>query len=166
MARLQRLHETAGHLAEEAPSVLAHPEGARGLEQALIEAMMHCLGDGETYEDRAALRQHAAIMRRFHRVIEEHLDDPLYIPELCQEIGTSLRTLNTSCQEHLGMGAKRYLLLRRMNMARRALRESTPGATTVTKVATRFGFWQFGRFAGEYWALFGEPPSTTLARME
>ena len=164
MARLQHLHETAGHLAEDAPSVLAHPEAARGLEQALIEAMMHCLGDGETYEDRAALRQHAAIMRRFHRVIEEHLDDPLYIPELCQEIGTSLRTLNTSCQEHLGMGAKRYLLLRRMSMVRRALGESSLGQTTVTEAATRYGFWQFGRFAVAYRALFGEAPSATLAR--
>jgi len=59
---------------------------------------------------------------------------------------------------------KRYLLLRRMHLAQRGLRRSTPTATTVTAIATRYGFWQFGRFAGEYKALFGELPSMTLAR--
>ena len=49
-ARLQRLHAAARTLAEDASAVLEHPEAARGLEQALIEAMVCCLahqGDGE-----------------------------------------------------------------------------------------------------------------------
>ena len=164
LAHVRRLHAAAGHLAEYAPGALAHPEAARGLEQALIEAMVHCLGHGE--EERGARRHHAKIMRRFDRVIEEHLEEPLYIPELCREIGASLRTLNCCCQDHLGMGAKQYLLRRRMHMVRRALRQSAPADTTVTEVATRYGFWQLGRFAGEYKAFFGESPSDTLARVE
>jgi transcriptional regulator GlxA family with amidase domain len=68
------------------------------------------------------------------------------------------------CQEHLGMGPKRYLLLRRMHLARGALRHSAPDAASVTDVATRFGFWQLGRFAVEYQSLFGESPSATLRR--
>ena len=163
IARLQRLAKTAADLAEDAPAVLTHPDAAHGLEQALTEALMACLG-GEGHEDRAALRHHAAIMRRFHRIIEEHLDQPLFIPELCKEIGASTRTLNACCHEHLGMGAKHFLLLRRMHMVRRALRESTPSETTVTQIATRYGFWQFGRFAVEYKTLFGQAPSATLAR--
>jgi hypothetical protein len=51
-----------------------------------------------------------------------------------------------------------------MHMVRRALRESTPSETTVTQIATRYGFWQFGRFAVEYKTLFGQAPSATLAR--
>lgn len=125
---------------------------------------MGCLGGGEAREDGVAERRHAAIMRRFHRVIEEHIDEPIYVPELCREIGASARTLLACCQEHLGMGPKHYLLLRRMHLVRRALRESGRPDTTVTEIAARYGFWQFGRFAGEYKALFGEAPSATLAR--
>ena len=41
-------------------------------------------------------------------------------------------------------------------------------AATVTEIATEFGFWQFGRFAGEYRALFGEPlpPRSTARRCD
>ena len=163
LAKLRRLHKAASHLAEDAPAVLAHPEAARGLEQALIEAMMDCLGGGEVHEDNAAHGQHAVIMRRFHRAIERHLDEPLYMSDLSRQLGVSARTLQVCCQEHLGMGPKHFLLLRRMHLVRRALRESTPADTTVTEILTRYGFWHFGRFAVEYKALFGEAPSATLA---
>src|SRR5262249_6349826 len=163
LAKLRRLHEVAGNLAEDAPAILAQPEAARGLEQALIEAMWDCIG-GQVEAGRTAQRHHEAIMRRSHRVVEERLSEPLYVPELCKEVGASARTLLACCQEHLGMGPKHYLLLRRMHMVRRALIHSTTADTTVTAAATRYGFWQFGRFAVEYKALFGEAPSVTLAR--
>jgi AraC-like DNA-binding protein len=63
------------------------------------------------------------------------------------------------------MGPKRYLLPRRMHLARRALRQAAPAAASVTDIATRFGFWQLGRFAVEYQSLFGESPSATLRRL-
>jgi AraC-like DNA-binding protein len=164
MAKLQRLHAAAGQLAEDGPEFIANPEAARGLEQLLIHALVECLGTEETSEDRSALRNHARILRRFRRVVEENSDQPLYIPEVCTAIGASDRTLRVCCQEQLGMSPKRYLLLRRMHLARRALRDSAPGKTTVTEIATQYGFWQLGRFAGEYTSLFGEAPSTTLHR--
>jgi AraC-like DNA-binding protein len=162
MTRLQGLHAAAAVLAEEAPTILAHPDASRGLEQSLIEAMIKSLDNGEYQQDRTALRQHALIMRRFHQVIDQYGDQPLYLPELCAKVGAAERTLRACCQEHLGTSPKRFLLLRRMHLFRQALRESTPA--TVTEIATRFGFWQFGRLAGEYRALFGEAPSETLAR--
>jgi AraC-like DNA-binding protein len=55
-------------------------------------------------------------------------------------------------------------VLRRMRQARKNLRESDRTKTTVTEIAARWGFWNFGRFAGEYRGIFGELPSATLAR--
>ena len=164
MSRLQRLHAAAGDLAENAPEIIANPDAARGLEQALIEAMVDCLGDGKFRDNSLAQGQHAIVMRRFRRIVEEHPGEPLYIPEICNTIGVSASTLRVCCQEHLGMAPKRYLLLRRMGLARRALFEGTPDTTSVTAIGTRYGFWELGRFAVEYHSLFGEFPSATLHR--
>jgi AraC-like DNA-binding protein len=49
-----------------------------------------------------------------------------------------------------------------MHLARRALRQADPLATTVTVIATEHGFWDLGRFAAVYRKLFGELPSETL----
>jgi AraC-like DNA-binding protein len=164
MAKLQWLHATAGHLAEIAPEIVAHPEAARGLEQALIEALVGCLTTGDTVEERSAQRRHALIMRRFHQIIEEHPNEALYLPEICKMIGVSARTLQNCCQEHLATSPKQFLVARRMHMVRRDLSRATPTATTVTAIAAYYGFWEFGRFAGAYKSLFGELPSTTLRR--
>jgi hypothetical protein len=114
LTKLRRLHAAAGRLAEEAPEVIANPDAARGLEQAVIEAMAGCLGHREDRPRSSAQGQHAIIMRRFRRVVEENPEEALYIPEICKAIRVSDRTLRMVCQEHLGMGPKRYLLLRRM----------------------------------------------------
>jgi len=164
MAKLQRLHAAAGHLAEEAPEIIVNPDAARGLEQALVEAMISCLVDGEVREDGVAQRHHEIVMRRFWRVVEENPEQPLYIPEICRKIGVSESTLRMCCQEHLGMAPKRYLLLRRMALTRRALRQAEPDVTSVTAIGTRYGFWELGRFAVVYQSLFGESPSATLRR--
>jgi AraC-like DNA-binding protein len=165
MAKLQRLHAAAGHLAETAPEVIANLDAAHGLEQALIEAMVGCLSTGDTAEEHSARRRHDLIMRRFHRVIEEQSDQALYVPEICGMIGVADRTLRMCCHEQLGMSPKQFLLARRMHMVRRDLRVAAPASTTVTEVASRYGFWDFGRFAGAYRWQYDELPSATLARL-
>ena len=161
LERLGRLHAAAGHLAEEAPEIIGNPDAAHGLEQALIEAVVRCFAYRGKHKNSFAQGNHALVMRRFWRVVAESAGEPLYIPDICKAIRVPARTLRMCCQEHLGMSPKRYLLLRRMGLARRALRE---GAISVTEVAMRYGFWQLGRFAVEYQALFGEAPSATLRK--
>jgi len=163
MSRLLNLHETAGHLALTTPDILAHPEVARAVEQELLGTMIACLTAGTALQtDR--LGGHLPVMRRFERILEAKEGCPLYVTEVCAEIGVSDRTLRQHCQEHLGMSPHRYLWLRRMHLARRALTQANPTARTVTEIATSNGFGELGRFAVAYRKLFGEPPSATLRR--
>src|SRR5262249_38677047 len=89
-------------------------------------------------------------------------DSPFYLTDICGVIGASARTLRQHCLEYIGMSPQRYLWLRRMNLARRALSLAHPKLATVTEIATHHGFWGLGRFAVAYRTLFGEPPSATL----
>jgi AraC-like DNA-binding protein len=162
MTRLQKIHAMAGELAEHAPDVIAVPEAARGLEQALLDATARCLiaRDGEGTQT----RRHHEIMKRFYAVLEAHPESVLHTLDLCKATGVSNRTLTTCCNETLGMSPSRFLKLRQMHLVRRALRRADPLTTTVTVIATDHGFWDMGRFANAYRNLFGELPSAALRR--
>ncbi len=84
--------------------------------------------------------------------------------DLCAAVGASYWTLRDCCLEYLGMSPKRYLWMRRMNLARRALWRADPEKATVTEIATNYGFWELGRFSVAYRSLFGESPSIALRR--
>lgn len=164
MAQLLALHAHAGQLAKSAPEILARPQVARALEQSLVRAMIMCLTEGTAVEMSAGGQHHAAVIARFEELLAANHEQPLYLAEICAATGVSERTLRVCCQQHLGMGPVRYLWLRRMHLARRALRLADPAAATVTGIATEYGFWELGRFAVEYRTLFGEPPSASLRR--
>jgi AraC-like DNA-binding protein len=164
MARLRRLHGQACRLAETRPKVLAHPEVARALEQGLIHALVTCLA-AKPRDDGAARRHHKRIMVRFEQVLADHPNRQLHLPELCALIGVSERTLRSCCTEFLGVSPTRYMLLRRLQAARIALRDADPATANVAEIAAGCGFTELGRFAGDYRSAFGEAPSTTLRRL-
>jgi AraC-like DNA-binding protein len=163
-SRLLQLHEAAGHLAKTAPDILAKPEVARAIEEALVEAMILCLTEAHSDNVRKVHRHRATVMRRLEEVMTSTPDRPLYMPQLCATVGASYTALRDCCQEYLGMSPKRYLWLRRMHLARRVLKSGDADKTTVTEIATDYGFWELGRFAVAYRSLFGEPPSAALRR--
>jgi AraC-like DNA-binding protein len=164
MSRLLRLHAAAGHLAETVPDVLAHPEVARALEHELVRTMVHCLTDRETVVIEARGFQRISVMKHFEQLLEANPGSPLYVGDICAAIGVPERTLRSYCMEHLGMSPHRYLWLRRMTLVRHALFAADPAKSSVTEIATDFGFWELGRFSVQYRKMFHESPSMTLRR--
>jgi len=164
LSRLLQLHGATRHLARTAPDILAKPEVARAIEEALVEAMVLSLAGDHSEEVRNAREHRATVMRRLEDTLKAKSDEPLYMAELCAAVGATYWTVRDCCLEYLGLSPKRYLCLRRMNLARRALRRANPEHTTVTEIATNYGFWELGRFSVAYRSLFGELPSATLRR--
>ncbi len=156
LARLRLLHASAEHLGETPDTY------AVWLERALIETMGELAGSDSGRTDTMARQHHQMIIRRFMDVLESQPAGPFYMQEISDAIGVSSRTLRMACQTQLGVSPTQYLLLRRMGLARRALRNAEPGVTRVTDVATQFGFLELGRFAVKYRQIFGETPSSTL----
>jgi AraC-like DNA-binding protein len=162
MANLLRLHSEAESLARNAPAILNHPESARSLEHALIQALMACIAAPDLPKERPARHRHHAIMTRFRAALQESDNQAVYLPELRMATGTSARTLTACCQEYLGMSPKRFLTLRRLHLAHHVLHKSDSANMTVTEIATKFGFWELGCFAIQYKSVFSESPSATL----
>jgi AraC-like DNA-binding protein len=162
VSRLLNLHEAAEKVADAAADILSLSEPARALEHALMHAMIMCMTEGSPVEVRSGARQHLAILARFEDFVRANDNRPLYLTEICAAVGASGRVLRMCCQEHLGMGPVRYLWLRRMHLARRALKEADPRTATVARIAMDYGFWELGRFAVRYRELFGESPSASI----
>jgi AraC-like DNA-binding protein len=159
---LARLHAAAIRVTQARPGAAPGAEAVRGLEQELTEALIECLSGSTADPDSAAERRHRELMAGFAAAMRTRGEGKPSVPEIARSLGVSERTLRACCKAHLNMGPSRYLLARRMQLARRALRHADPSETTVARVAKRYGFVELGRFAASYRALFGELPSATL----
>ena len=121
--------------------------------------MQHITSSSRTARARIPAPQ---IIRRLDAFLGDHLDEPIHLAQLCVATGVSERSLRNACHAVCGTSPKRYLTRRRLEAVRHALSEARPGKDTVTRIATDYGFFELGRFAGIYTSLFGERPSDTL----
>jgi transcriptional regulator GlxA family with amidase domain len=144
--------------------LIANPEVARALEQELLHALVNCLTAEDASGNLKTRQHHADIMVRFEDALTAHRGPQPNMPALCQAVGVPERTLRVCCTEFLGMSPTRYLLLRRLNMARSALRRADPTTASVAEIARTHQFLEPGRFAVTYRTIFGEMPSSTLRR--
>jgi AraC-like DNA-binding protein len=163
-SRLLRLHSNACRLAETRHELIANPEVVRSLEQELLHALVNCLTADDAEDHPETRRHHAEIMVRFEDALAAHIDRHLNMSALCAAIGVPERTLRMCCNEFMGISPSRYFLLRRLNMARSALRRADPETASVKEIARNHQFVEPGRFSVAYRNVFGEMPSSTLRR--
>jgi len=162
LRQLRHLHQAAVRTAEARSGVLADSEAAHGLEQQMIHALVESLSIKPVNEDTETARRHRGILARFEDLLEA--EPPPSVTALGAALGVSPRTLRECCKKNLGLDPSRYRRLRGMQRARRTLRQENPDTASVLAVARRCGFRDPGRFAVNYRALYGEPPSATLQR--
>jgi len=163
-ARLLRLHKEACRVAEANDGSCGRQAAASASEQELARALFDCLAADRGERNSKKRQRYANIMVRFEEVLAAHAGRQLSISELSSAIDVPERTMRVCCTEFLGVSPTRYLLLRRMNMVRSALRHADPTNASVAEIARSHQFSELGRFAVVYRRIFGEMPSTTLSR--
>ena len=146
------------------PQALHHPNALRCMEQDLLAAFRRslmvplpaprCVG--------RAVRQ-----RGLQRAIEYlRAMDPgsVTVADLCTAACVTERTLQYAFRENFGLSPLGFLHLRRYHATQRDLLAGDGESASVNEIAQRNGFYEMGRFAVRYKALFGESPSATLNR--
>jgi transcriptional regulator GlxA family with amidase domain len=102
------------------------------------------------------------MVKRAETFLFAHIDQSVPIASLCEAVGISGRNLRHAFREVHGMSPKRWAVRARLDVVRRALCQREAAGASVTAIATEHGFFELGRFAGTYKAVFGETPSATL----
>lgn len=158
-----RVREALRHVRRLAGSRRSTDHGARltgVMEGTLLVSLLQAFSEGHT-ERVAAHSVRARAARRATEFIEHAGRTPLLVSQVCEAAGVSWRTLDYAFKERYGVSPKVFMKSRRLNAARRTLREAKP-ETTVRSAAIRWGFWHMSQFARDYRKLFGELPSETL----
>jgi AraC-like DNA-binding protein len=163
MDRLRRIVDLTMSVCDGMPELLEYEEARRGMAQSIYAALAQAVDSARPDRRRSTIMaSYAQIIRRAEEVIRQRVDEPLHIVDLCAATQVSERTLRTAFYDLYRTSPTRYLQIRRLHQVRRALRQADPARSTVTAVAGQYGFWELGRFAGHYKAMFGETPSQTL----
>ena len=158
----QRAHKLSQLLTAIAnrPAIARTGHAVSSLEAGIFDVILDIIPSAEKIE---ALHYRARVAREVLSILHESIDRTLTITDLCERTGAKERTLFLSCVEAFGRPPARLLTELRLSGAHRALVNPRDG-TSVTQVATAFGFTHFGRFANAYARQFGELPSATLAK--
>ena len=108
------------------------------------------------------VRSRLSMVCRAEDFVRHHGGEKVTVSRLSSVVGVSERSLRNAFHDVYTTGPKRYLRIWQLHRVRQALRSAANAGRTVTEVATFHGFFELGRFAGDYKALFGEGPAQTL----
>jgi AraC family ethanolamine operon transcriptional activator len=152
-ARQQCLHTLSSLLQD-----TGHHTTEETTRDTALEALLPLIDTGVvSHAVRGSFSRRQRIVAKARDYLLAHHDQPITVPDLCQQLFVSRRTLQYCFEDVLDMTPVQYLRILRLNGARRDLRR-TP-ASTVRDVAADWSFWHFSQFSSDYRKLFGHSPS-------
>ena len=167
MERFRSVIEMLDRAVQRAPTAFTSEAAQSATAQKLVRAIRRVLSLPHEIEHPPGRHPvpRGQIIRLSRDLVDQHDGEYLSVEQLATAAGVSERTLREVFQQYFGVGPVRYLNRRALHQIRRALKAADHSVATVTEIATRFGVWQFGRFARDYRVLFGELPSETLRHL-
>ncbi|MFM9916799.1 MAG: helix-turn-helix domain-containing protein [Rhizobacter sp.] len=140
-----------------------HAQARRFAQAAVLDTLVSVLAapSADGLEGLSFDRRRRLVRRACDQVNSQPQAIPT-VPELCERLHVSRRTLQYAFETVVGSSPVVYLRTLRLNAARRDLLGGA--AASVQDAAGRHGFWSLSQFASDYRRQFGERPSQTLAR--
>jgi AraC family ethanolamine operon transcriptional activator len=146
-----------------ARDAVSRPETAQAVVEELIGTFVGIAVRSDSPKPRGRPRvSRGRIVSRVREFLDSPSRSPRPVAEMARCTRVSERTLRKALHEQFGVSPKRLLIPRQLRDVRNALLLAS-AEETVSRIATRHGVWELGRFARRYRELFGEKPSTTLA---
>jgi AraC family transcriptional regulator, ethanolamine operon transcriptional activator len=130
----------------------------------LLSSVLAILANDESHRSKVLTLNAKQLVSRAIELVQDHRDLRLSIRDLAANLDVSERTLQYAFRNQLQVSPQQFLINYRLQQAHRDLHGSQPEQVTVGSVATKHGFFDFGRFAAKYFQLYGELPSATLRR--
>ena len=145
--------------------LVTHPLAVRHLEQLLSSSFL--LGSRHSCTELLQASERAIAPRTVRLALDflqAHAADPITVEDVALAAGVGVRALQEAFRRHLDTTPTAYLRRLRLDGARQDLEAGSPGASSVTDVALRWGFVHLSRFAADYRKSFDESPRDTLRR--
>jgi AraC-like DNA-binding protein len=152
-------------------NLLAHPEvaaqtliqgsAARFLAATALTTFPNTAITEPTAQDRRDAT--TSTVKRATAFIEQNPDSDISVADVAAAANVSIRAVQTAFRRHLDTTPMQYLRTVRLDRVHRELLTSQPtSGTTVTDIATRWGFYNHSRFAARYRCAYGVNPRDTL----
>lgn len=143
--------------------LLSNPLVTRPLAQSALTGLL--LAVDHPYRDQLLTAPSPAatpVVQHAIDLLESSPEEPWTVVDLAARVGTSVRALQAGFRWSMDMSPMDCLRRLRLRRVRADLLIADPGSTSVSTVASRWGFTHLGRFAAVYRAQYGELPSRTL----
>jgi AraC-like DNA-binding protein len=162
-AGLRRLTEWLYDELAHPDSPLSNPIAAASAQDLFLRTIVLAA----THERSAQLRDQAraaapATVRRAEEFMRCKAQGPLRVEDIANAAGCSVRALQAAFRCFRGTSPMAVLRRIRLEQAHQDIMRSD-GSILVGDIAARYGFSNPGRFASQYWRLFGEYPSRIFA---
>lgn len=141
------------------------PAQANDPSACVLESLLDLLDhNGGEPAANPSLQRRRRVVEQARAYIDAHLSDPeaVTVPQLCEQVHVSRRTLQYCFEDVLGMSPLLYMRMLRLNGARRELLDGGPGGAAIGAVAGAWGMSNFSQFSSDYRKMFGVCPSAAV----
>lgn len=143
-----------------------HPRERQMATQAIFISLLECFQTHQNGFSPWNQKPREKLIVKFVEWSIENTSGTKTLDEICAELYTSRRTLILGSKENFHCGPMELMKMIRLQEVHRLLRSeigrATSGLTSVSEIASHYGFRSRGHFAKAYQEQFEENPRTTL----